>query len=75
MDININIGNSNSDLSKKSNINKEIFKAYYEELNQLRDELKISDQLGARYNVMNWFDVNRNLFEAVGLEKIVIFFY
>ena len=36
--------------------------------------LKISDQLGARYNVMNWFDVNRNLFEAVGLEKIVIFF-
>ncbi len=36
--------------------------------------LKISVQLGARYSVMNWFDVNRNLFEAVGLEKIVIFF-
>lgn len=36
--------------------------------------LKILDQLGPRYSVMNWFDVNRNLFEAVALEKIVIFF-
>lgn len=35
---------------------------------------KISEQLGSKYNVMNWFDVNRNLFEAVALEKIVIFF-
>lgn len=36
--------------------------------------LKILDQFGPRYSVMNWFDVNRNLFEAVALEKIVIFF-
>ena len=45
VDVSINIGSVNSDLSKKSNINKEIFKAYFEELNQLRDELKVSDQL------------------------------
>lgn len=45
VDVSINIGNGNNDLSKKSNINKEIFKAYYEELKQLRDELKISDRL------------------------------
>ncbi len=36
--------------------------------------LKIIEQLGPRYSVMNWFDVNRNLFEAVALEKVVIFF-
>jgi len=36
--------------------------------------VKISEQLGHKYSVMNWFDVNRNLFEAVALEKIVIFF-
>ncbi len=36
--------------------------------------LKISDQLGVKYSVMNWLDVNRNLFEAVALEKVVIFF-
>lgn len=35
---------------------------------------KISNELGPKYSVMNWFDVNRNLFEAVALEKIVIFF-
>lgn len=35
---------------------------------------KLSEQLGIKYSVMNWFDVNRNLFEAVALEKIVIFF-
>ena len=45
VDVNINIGSGTNDVSKKSNINKEIFKAYYEELTQLRDELKISDQL------------------------------
>ncbi len=45
VDVNINIGNGSNDLSKKSNINKEIFKAYFEELSQLRDELKIADHL------------------------------
>ena len=35
---------------------------------------KMSEQLGPKYTIMNWFDVNRNLFEAVALEKIVIFF-
>ncbi len=35
---------------------------------------EISEKLGSKYSVMNWFDVNRNLFEAVALEKIVIFF-
>lgn len=45
VDVSINIGNGASDISRKSNINKEIFKAYYEELKLLRDELNISDQL------------------------------
>ena len=35
---------------------------------------RISEQLGPQFNVMNWYDVNRNLFEAVALEKVVIFF-
>ncbi len=35
---------------------------------------RITGQLGMQYNVMNWYDVNRNLFEAVAFEKIVIFF-
>ena len=35
---------------------------------------KMSEQLGLQYNVMNWYDVNKNLFEAVALEKVVIFF-
>jgi len=30
--------------------------------------------LGPRYRITNWYDLNRNLFEAVGLEKVVIFF-
>jgi len=34
---------------------------------------RMAEQLGIQYNVMNWYDVNRNLFEAVALEKIVIF--
>jgi lipoprotein-releasing system permease protein len=36
--------------------------------------VNLSEKLGPKYNVMNWFDVNRNLFYAVGLEKIAIFF-
>src|SRR5436190_3298193 len=40
-DVTINIGNG--DLAKKSNINKEVVKAYYDELNQLREDLKIND--------------------------------
>ena len=35
---------------------------------------KISDQLGPKFAVMNWYEVNRNLFEAVKLESVVIFF-
>jgi lipoprotein-releasing system permease protein len=34
----------------------------------------LSFALGPRYSITNWYDLNRNLFEAVNLEKIVIFF-
>lgn len=34
----------------------------------------LSQALGPRYSITNWYDLNRNLFEAVGLEKVVIFF-
>ncbi len=34
----------------------------------------LSTALGPRYSITNWYDLNRNLFEAVGLEKVVIFF-
>ncbi len=43
VDISISVGSG--ELAKKSNINKEVFKAYVEELSSLRDELKISDSL------------------------------
>lgn len=36
--------------------------------------LKIEDQLGPRYAVLNWYDVNKNLFKAVKYESVVIFF-
>ncbi|MFZ3231373.1 MAG: FtsX-like permease family protein [Pseudobdellovibrio sp.] len=34
----------------------------------------LSQKLGAQFAVMDWYDVNRNLFEAVKIERIVIFF-
>ena len=34
----------------------------------------ISRELGLGYSVKDWHDVNENLFQAVGIEKIVIFF-
>ena len=34
----------------------------------------LSDKLGYGYSVMDWNDVNRNLFEAVKIERAVIFF-
>lgn len=36
--------------------------------------LKLSEKLGAGFSVMTWYDVNRNLFESVVIERIVIFF-
>ena len=33
----------------------------------------LNQGLGPRYSIMNWYDVNKNLLEAVELEKIVIF--
>lgn len=35
---------------------------------------KISNSLGSNYSVMDWYSINRNLFEAVAIERIVIFF-
>ncbi len=31
------------------------------------------DKLGSTFSVMDWYDVNRNLFEAVAIERAVIF--
>lgn len=36
--------------------------------------LKLSDKLDPSFSIMTWYDVNRNLFEAVVIERIVIFF-
>ncbi len=36
--------------------------------------LNLMDKLGAGFSVMDWNDVNRNLFEAVKIERAVIFF-
>lgn len=35
---------------------------------------KMNQELGPRYVIMNWYDVNKNLFEAVKIESVVIFF-
>lgn len=35
---------------------------------------KLEDQLGPKYAVMNWYEVNKNLFKAVRYESVVIFF-
>lgn len=34
----------------------------------------LEDKLGPGYSVMTWYDVNRNIFEAVVIERAVIFF-
>lgn len=36
--------------------------------------IKISSSLGPDYRVRDWRDINENLFEAVKIEKVVIFF-
>lgn len=36
--------------------------------------LTLSEKLGPGYSIMDWNDVNRNLFEAVKIERAVIFF-
>ena len=33
----------------------------------------LSEKLGPGYSVMTWYDVNRNMFEAVVIERVVIF--
>lgn len=35
---------------------------------------KIENELGAKYSVLNWYEVNKNLFKAVRYESVVIFF-
>ncbi len=35
---------------------------------------QISQTLGPSFSVSDWYDVNRNLFEAVRIERIIIFF-
>ncbi len=35
---------------------------------------KLSEKLGNGYAVTDWYDVNRNLFEAVKIERVIIFF-
>lgn len=35
---------------------------------------KLSQSLGANYAVMDWYSINRNLFEALSIERVVIFF-
>lgn len=34
---------------------------------------KLADRFGASFSVMTWYDVNRNIFEAVVIERAVIF--
>lgn len=36
--------------------------------------LNLAQKLGSQFSVMDWYDVNRNLFEAVKIERTVIFF-
>jgi lipoprotein-releasing system permease protein len=35
--------------------------------------LKLSDKLDPGFSIMTWYDVNRNMFEAVVIERVVIF--
>lgn len=36
--------------------------------------INLIDKLGPGFSVMTWYDVNRNMFEAVMIERVVIFF-
>lgn len=36
--------------------------------------INLLDKLGPGFSVMTWYDVNRNMFEAVMIERVVIFF-
>lgn len=36
--------------------------------------VNLLDKLGPGFSVMTWYDVNRNMFEAVMIERVVIFF-
>jgi lipoprotein-releasing system permease protein len=36
--------------------------------------INLVDKLGPGFSVMTWYDVNRNMFEAVMIERVVIFF-
>lgn len=36
--------------------------------------VRLAERLGAGYSISTWYDVNRNMFEAVVIERIVIFF-
>ncbi len=51
----------NSELARKSSVNKEIFKAYYEELKSLADTLNFQEQ--------NWVDVIMKLPQVMNNEK------
>lgn len=47
----------------------------FDDIEKARDiGKKLSDNLGPGYRVRDWREVNENLFEAVKIEKIVIFF-
>ena len=47
-------------------------------LNQREDSketsFRLSQKLGSSFAVTDWYDVNRNLFEAVKIERVIIFF-
>ncbi len=47
-------------------------------LNQRDDSketsFRLSQKLGSSFAVTDWYDVNRNLFEAVKIERVIIFF-
>jgi lipoprotein-releasing system permease protein len=46
-----------------------------DDLNKARDvSIPLAKNLGSDYRVRDWNDINQNLFEAVRIEKIVIFF-
>ncbi len=47
----------------------------YENPKLARDSsLRISEALGAKYNVHDWYELSKNLFDAVDIERVVIFF-
>lgn len=36
--------------------------------------LNLNEKLGSGFSIMTWYDINRNMFEAVAIERAVIFF-